>query len=121
MKIVKIILALLVVGILFFNLFEASPLRNVILYSIFGFLVIIILYPFIRKLYLQQMMNNLSIQFKVDRYLGDEDFIKGIVQEIDQLPYTETGPNLRQYSKVNYLKFEELNAILIRFEKLKQK
>ncbi len=120
MKIVKIITAVLVIAIQFFGLFEGTPFRNPVLYGLFGFLAIIIAYPFIRKYYLHQMKTNLKIRFKVDKHVNDDAFIQGIIEAIDQLPYTSAGENLRQYSKSIYPRFEELNAILIRFERLRQ-
>lgn len=120
MKIVKIITAVLVIAIQFFGLFEGTVFRNPVLYGLFGFLAIIIAYPFIRKYYLYQMMTNVNIRFKVDKHVNDDAFVQGIIDAIEHLPYTSAGENLRQYSKSVYPRFEELNAILIRFERLKQ-
>ena len=119
-KIVKIVTAVLVIAIQFFGLFEGTTFRNPVLYGLFGFLAIIIAYPFIRKFYLHQMMTNLKVRFKVDRHVDDEAFTQALIQAIDQLPYTVAGENLRQYSKSVYPRFEEMNAILIRFDRIKQ-
>jgi hypothetical protein len=120
-KIVKLITAALVIAILFFGLFEGAPYRTGVLYALFGFLAIIIAYPFIRQFYLHQMTTNLKLKFKVDQHVDDDVFIKGLIETIDQIPYTPAGENLRNYSKKDYPRFEELNAILIRLEKLRQK
>lgn len=119
MKIIKVITAFLVLAILFFNLFDGSPYRTGILYGLFVFLAIIVAYPFIRQYYLHQMMNNTNIKFKVDRYVDDDEFIKKIIDSIDAIPYTSAGENLRNYSRKDYPRFEELNAILVRLEKLR--
>lgn len=119
MKIIKVITAVLVLAILFFGLFEGSPYRTGILYGLFAFLAIIVAYPFIRRYYFHQMMTNTNVKFKVDRYVEDDEFIKKIIELIDAIPYTSAGENLRNYSKKDYPRFEELNAILIRLEKLR--
>lgn len=120
MKIVQVITAVLVIAIQFFGLFKGTTFRTPVLYSLFGFLAIIVAYPFVRRFYLHQMMTNSKIRFKVDKHLHDEIFIQGVIEAIDQLPYTVAGENLRQYTKNVYPRFEELNAILVRFELLKK-
>jgi hypothetical protein len=119
MKIVKVISAVLVIAILFFGLFEGESYRTGVLYGLFGFLAVIIAYPFIRRYYFHQMMTNLNLKFKVDRYVEDDAFLRNLIESIDAIPYTPAGDNLRNYAKKDYPRFEELNAILTRLEKLR--